>query len=324
MQPDPKKESAQKQLAFRLEQAAQVARAQLKGYSKEDIEDIWITIKSPLVYDDVKEEKICKSTNEHPPVERLFEISIDIDQYTNSILEGKIEPADICAVYALKTVEYAKSVKDPFVVCIDAWRALSFMPRANYLQERISVQESHIIKTKKMHNASMESKDIKSMAVDVFAIYEKNYSYFQKQKESGDLSPQAPENIAIGSIKKLRYSYQYVAQEIHYLLQQEGIIEEDVDESFIDKIPTMLKRYDKDRKQEKKEEATRAKVFVVADQAFRWPLKKPALVNADNEIISGEIPEYEEGSKKILKEQIKEWLKEKDFRDSIEYRITKL
>lgn len=318
-------EAEKSNLISRMAIAKRIAEVQLDGYTNDDIDDIWETIKPALFFE--KESECQRSQVHHPPIDRLFDVAIYIDRYTNSVLEGEIAPEDLCAVYALKTIQYAETLDEILpaaLVLIDAWRALSFRPRSAHLNKSLKIKQSHIEKAQKANKEGLLQRDKERQVFYVFAAYEKIFDALQNQKKTGKLTPKSPLNKDLLRLKKRRYNYEYAAEEIRHILAEDGTIDPDSDNSLsLDQIISIIQRYDREKKHEQDNLKRKSKVVVVSDTPFRWP-EKVSKTRGKVEVLSGEIPEFQDKDRTDIHDQVKKWLKEKEFRDSIENRISEL
>jgi hypothetical protein len=136
--PTSRRESDPESLNHRIDQATLLAKENLYEYSEDDIQHIWEIIKKPLISANWLFET---STDGHPPIDRLFEIAADFNGATEMMIEGEIAPSTLCATYALMTTYHAKTEEGQVskcLMCVDAWRALAFIPRAEHLHRKLT------------------------------------------------------------------------------------------------------------------------------------------------------------------------------------------
>jgi len=307
-------------LEHRIENAAKVARDHLEGYTDSDIDLIWELIKAPLFCDREKAYRALGET--HPPVDRLFDIAYDIEGYTNSLIEGDIEPATICAVYALKTIEYTKTadnILSSSLICIDAWRALAFVPRANYLRDKFDMGYKYNAKGRGPNKGrDKNNAEFNRLQQLVFDVYKEIFDDLSNQKKSGVLTPKDEYNQDRLGSGDLKFTQEYVALEINHLLVERRLIDED--ELETDRIMRMINNYHKQEKMAKLISDIRSKGIALTDGPLRWPARAVKSSDADKEeSFKGEYKTIDDGNHKKFKSLIKQRANDRENWELIQY-----
>lgn len=287
----PRWESDPKNILHRLDQAILLAREHLYGYSDEDFEILWDIIKKDLHSTIDANDQL--HIEDHPPIDRLFDIAFDFNGATGSMIEGDIAPSAICAVYALKTAEYAKIAGDQVLAslfCIDAWRALAFVARAEYLGGKIKSRvEKQYYGLENIHHAqtSKKAQEAKKKTARIRAEFDKLSDHQKTQKEL--------KQIARIIIVKLGT---FTDADIRKALAKNRI-EKDKDskdteiENEIISVTRTIKRFQHKDKLEKLSKHS----IVDRDIHLCWPQKSPEDREEDQENFSGEIKEFRRGNK---------------------------
>lgn len=263
-------ESDPKNILLRLDKAILLAREHLYGYSTEDIQRIWEIIIRPLSSDDWSGKL---HIDDHPAIDRIFDIAIDFNGATGAMIEGEIAPSAICAVYALKTAEYAKVAGDQVLAslhCIDAWRALTFVARAEYLGEKIKLRvENQYNGLSNRHHLDKGKKvqEDKKKTARIRAEFDKLTDYQKAQK--------GPRELAKLIALKLVNS---------------------TDTDIEDEINSVTKTIKRLQHKEKLERFSKHSI-VDRDLQIFWPKRHLDDRDKDQENFSGEIKEFRRGNK---------------------------
>lgn len=239
----------------------------LYGDTDEDIQDIWNTIRGPL-----------STTNDrayeegHPPVDRLFDIAFDINSAAQLTIEGEIDPTAICAVYALKTAEYAKTAGDQVsacLSCIDAWRALAFIPRAEYLGEKMALllraKTSRSSNIDKAQQKNKQNRAFTRRSLIIKREFDKLTDHLKYEKE--------PEEVAKLIIRKIRNNKHAAKINTLHSTNLKGFDHDRIAKK-IKRVTEAIKRFQSERISRDLSHNI-SKQTISLDQSPCWPERKP-------------------------------------------------
>jgi hypothetical protein len=291
-------ESDPNNILHRLDKAIQLAREHLYGYSDEDIQLIWDIIKRPLSSPDWN----CKlHIEDHPPIDRLFDIAIDFNGATGAMIEGEIAPSSICAVYALKTAEYAKTAGDQVLAslyCIDAWRALAFVARAEYLGQKMKSRvENQYNGLDNIHHTqkSKKAQESKKKTAKIRAEFDKLSDYQKSKKEFKEIAELIIVKLGLFTDADMRKFHDKDRPK-----EDKGIKDTEIE----NKITSVTKTIKRLQHKEKLEKLSKHSI-VDRELQLCWPKRHLDDRDKEQENFSGEIKEFRKGNKTKLDKWVK-------------------
>lgn len=217
--------------------------------------------------------------------------------------------------YNSKVLNYKRNQDKEFdlvpatLICVDAWRALTFILRANHLSEKFRVQSSNSRTGRKGHERSDHTReDYEYLVALVTGVYKEKLEDFHLQESTRNFTPADSTNQDRILAKNFKLGDEYIALEInHTLVVKQNMILED--ELSTDQIIRMIKNYHKNEKNEAYHNELKTKGISLLEEPHRWPIKPGQQTKERDENFSGETKEFKKNNREKFKKLIRDRVK---------------